>query len=71
MKALVRALRGVLRLFVDDGKLALTIIGLRVAIGILTRAGALDESLALGLLVAGTIAALLANVVRSAATAKR
>jgi len=71
MKALVRALRGVLRLFVDDGKLALTIIGLLVAIGILTRAGALDESLALGLLVAGTIAALLANVVRSAATAKR
>jgi hypothetical protein len=71
MKALVRALRGALRLFVDDGKLALTVICLLLAVGILTRAGALDGSLALGLLVAGTIAALLANVVRSAATTRR
>ena len=68
MKAL---LRGALRLFVDDGKLALTIIGLLLAVGMLTHAGALDGSLALLLLVAGTIAALLVNVVRSAATTRR
>jgi len=71
MNALARALRGVVGLFVDDGKLALTIIGVLLVVGFLTRVGALGGTLALGLLVAGIIGGLLANVIRAAATTKR
>jgi hypothetical protein len=71
MNGLARALRSVVGLFVDDGKLALTILGVLLVVGLLTHTGALDGSLALGLLVAGTIGALLANVIRAAATTKR
>jgi len=58
-------------LFIDDGKLALTIAGVLLATGLLTRLGSLDGSLAMLLLVAGTIAALLANVIRAASAPKR
>jgi hypothetical protein len=71
MNALARALRGLLGLFVDDGKLALTLIALLLAVGLLTHAGAVDGSLALLLLVGGTVIALLANVIRTAALTKR
>jgi hypothetical protein len=71
MNALVRALRGLIGLFVDDGKLALTLLALLLAVGLLTQAGAVDGSLALLLLVGGTVSALLANVIRSAALTKR
>jgi hypothetical protein len=66
MNALARA-----GLFVDDGKLALTLIALLLAVGLLTHAGAVDGSLALLLLVGGTVIALLANVIRTAALTKR
>jgi hypothetical protein len=71
MSALARALRGLFGLFVDDGKLALTLIALLLAVGLLTHAGAVDGSLALLLLVGGTVIALLANVIRTAALTKR
>ena len=71
MNVLVRALRGLIGLFVDDGKLALTLLGVLLVVGLLTQVGAFDGALALGLLVAGCVAALLANVIRAAATTKR
>jgi hypothetical protein len=71
MNVLSRALRGLIGLFVDDGKLALTLIGLLVAVGLLARSAAVDGSLALALLVFGTLIALLANVIRAAATSRR
>jgi hypothetical protein len=58
-------------LFIDDGKLALTVIVVLVLVALLTRLGALGGSLAMALLVAGTIGALLANVIRTASTTKR
>jgi hypothetical protein len=58
-------------LFIDDGKLALTVIGVLILVGLLTHFDVLGESLAMALLVAGTIIALLANVIRAASTPKR
>jgi len=66
-----RTLRGLLGLFIDDGKLALTIIGVLLVTGSLTRLDSFDGSLAMILLVAGTIGALLANVIHAASAAKR
>ena len=37
MNALTRTLRGLIGLFIDDGKLALTVIGVLVLVGLLTR----------------------------------
>jgi hypothetical protein len=71
MNVLTRALRGLVGLFIDDGKLALTVIVVLVLVALLTRLGALGGSLAMALLVAGTIGALLANVIRTASTTKR
>jgi len=71
MNALARTLRGVVGLFADDGKLALTVIGVLLVVGYLTHVRALDGSLALGLLVAGIVGALVANVIHAAATTKR
>jgi hypothetical protein len=70
MSALARTLRGLIGLFVDDGKLALTLIGILIGVGLLAHFGAADGSLALPLLVGGTVVALLANVIRTAATTK-
>ena len=71
MNAVARALRGLVGLFVDDGMLALTIFGLLLLVAALTHFGALDGSLALLLLVGGSVAALLGNVLRVAATTRR
>lgn len=71
MSAILRALRGLIGLFVDDGLLALTLLGVLFGVGLLTEVRALDASLARALLVAGTVAALLANVLRAATTTKR
>jgi len=71
MKALVHALRGLVGLFVDDGMLALTLFAVLLLVAALTHVGALDGALALGLLVAGSVAALLVNVIRVAATTRR
>jgi hypothetical protein len=71
MNVVERTLQGLIGLFIDDGKLALSIAGVLLATGLLTRLGSLDGSLAMLLLVAGTIAALLANVIRAASALKR
>jgi hypothetical protein len=71
MNVLGRTLRGVLGLFIDDGKLALTIVALLLVTALLTRLDSFDGSLAMVLLVAGTIGALLANVVHAASATKR
>jgi membrane associated rhomboid family serine protease len=68
---LARTIRGLIGLFIDDGKLALIVIGVLVLVGLLTHLGSLDGSIAMSLLVAGTIGALLANVIRTASTSKR
>ncbi len=71
MNILTRTTRGLIGLFIDDGKLALTVIGVLILVGLLTHLGAFDTSLAIALLVTGTISALLVNVIRSASTTKR
>jgi hypothetical protein len=71
MNILMRTIRGLIGLFIDDGKLALSVIGVLILVGLLTHLGSLDGSLGMALLVAGTISALLANVIRAASTTKR
>jgi hypothetical protein len=71
MNVLTRTMRGLIRLFVDDGKLALTVISVLVLVGLLTHLGSLDGLLGMALLVAGTISALLVNVLRTASTTNR
>ena len=71
MNVLTRTIRGLVGLFIDDGKLALNVIAVLALVGLLTHFGSLDGSLALALLVAGTIGALLANIIRTALTTKR
>ena len=71
MNALPRTLRLLVGLFVDDGKLALTLIGVLLGVGLLAYFRAADGSFALLLLVAGTVSALLANVIRAAAITRR
>ncbi len=71
MTGLAHTLRGLVGLFVDDGKLALILVGLLLAVGLLTHCGALDGSLALLLLVGGTLLALLVNVFRAAVLSRR
>jgi len=41
MNVLTRTLRGLIGLFIDDGKLALTVMGVLLLVGLLTRLGAL------------------------------
>ncbi len=71
MNILGRTMRGLFGLFIDDGKLALTIVGVLLVTGLLTRLDSFDRSLAMVLLVAGSIGALLANVVHAASATKR
>ena len=66
MSAIWNALRGVFGLFFDDGTLALAILALLIATGFARHAEWIGESVAMSLLVAGTIAALLENVLRVA-----
>src|SRR5258708_37318567 len=71
MTLLTRTVRGLIGLFIDDGKLALTVIAVLISVGLLTQLGSLDGLVAMILLVAGTIIALLAIVIRTAAKAVR
>ena len=71
MKILARAMKGLIGLFVDVGKLALTVIGVLILVGLLTHFSEAGGALAMALLVVGTIGALLANVIRTASTTKR
>jgi hypothetical protein len=71
MNALTRAVRGLIGLFIDDGKLALAVIGVLILVGLVAHLGSLDGSLAMALLVAGTIGALLVNVIRTASNVRR
>jgi hypothetical protein len=71
MNVLTRTIRGLIGLFIDDGKLALTVIAVLVLVGLLTHLGSLDRSLGMALLVAGTISALLVNIIRTASMTKR
>ena len=71
MNVVTRTIRGLIGLFIDDGKLALTVVSVLVLVGLLTPLGSLDGSLGMTLLVAGTITALLVNVIRTARMAKR
>ena len=71
MNVLTRTIRGFVGLFIDDGKLALTVIGVLILVGLLTHLGSLAGWLAMALLVTGTIIALLVNVIRTASTTKR
>jgi len=71
MNILMRTIRGLIGLFIDDGKLALSVIAVLILVGVVTRLGLFDGSLAMALLVAGIISALLANVIRTASATKR
>jgi hypothetical protein len=71
MNVLTRTIRGLIGLFIDDGKLALSVIAVLILVGVVTRLGLFDGSLAMALLVAGTISTLLANVIHTASTTKR
>jgi hypothetical protein len=71
MNVLMRAMRGLIGLFIDDGSLALTVIGVLILVGLSTHLGLLDGSLGMALLVAGTICALFVNVIRAASMTKR
>jgi hypothetical protein len=66
MNAIGNAARGLLGLFFDDGTLALVILALLAATGFARYWGWLGDSGALSILIAGNIAALLENVLRSA-----
>jgi hypothetical protein len=66
MNSAIRAVRGVLGLFFDDGSLALVILGLLVVTSLLRPAGLIGEPAAMAILVAGTVIALIENVVRTA-----
>jgi len=71
MNVIAGTLRGLIGLFIDDGKLALIVIGVLILVGLLTHFGWLNGLAAMGLLVAGTIGALLASVIRTASSTKR
>jgi hypothetical protein len=66
MNVATRMVRGLVGLFVDDGTLALTLIVVLATVSALAHAGATGKSLAMALLVAGTLGALLVNVIRAA-----
>jgi hypothetical protein len=70
MKIVTRMVRGLVGLFVDDGTLALTLIVVLATVSTLANVGAIGKSLAMALLVAGTIGALLVNVTRAARRSK-
>ena len=70
MSIAARATRGVIGLFMDDGTLALTLIVVLATVGTLAGVGEIGEVLAMTMLVGGTIAALLVNVIRAASAHK-
>ena len=70
MNVATRMVRGLVGLFVDDGTLALTLIVVLATVSALAHVGAIGKSLAMALLVAGTLGALLVNVTRAAKRSK-
>ena len=66
MNVATRMVRGLVGLFVDDGTLALTLIVVLATVSALAHVGAIGKSLVMALLVAGTLGALLVNVIRAA-----
>ena len=66
MSAIANVLRGIIGLFFDDGTLALVILALLISTGFARYAEWIGESVAMTILIAGTIAALLENVLRFA-----
>ena len=70
MNIVTRMVRGLVGLFVDDGTLALTLIVVLATVSALAHVGAIGKSLAMALLVAGTLGALLVNVTRAAKRSK-
>jgi hypothetical protein len=71
MNPIVRAVRAVLGLFFDDGKLALGVLALLACSALVANAETARSWYAIALLVAGTLVLLLENVVRAARTATR
>jgi hypothetical protein len=71
MNVVTRMIRALVGLFIDDGTLALTLIVVLATVGTLAQVGAIGSAVAAGILVAGTLGALLFNVIRAASTAKR
>ena len=65
------ALRAVTGLFFDDGSLALVILAVLAATSLSIRADLLGSRGAMALLITGTVAALIENVVRSARAMRR
>ena len=70
MSVATRMVRGLVGLFVDDGTLALTLIVVLATVSALAQVGAIGKSLAMALLVTGTLGALLVNVTRAAKRSK-
>jgi hypothetical protein len=70
MNTLMRSIRSLAGLFVDDGKLALTIVAVLILTDLLTRLDPSNGSPAMAVLVIGTVSALLVNVVRTTLTRK-
>ena len=71
MNVATRMVRGLVGLFVDDGTLALTLIVVLATVSALAQVDAIGKSLAMALLVAGTLGALLVNVTRATRASKR
>ena len=72
MNAIVGTIKTLSGLFFDDGSMALAIIGLLVALALLTHAGfPASPVITMVLLVGGTLLLLLENVIRTAARASR
>ena len=69
MNVITRTLRGLIGLFIDDGKLALTVLGVLVFVGVLAHFDAWEGWPAMVFLIAGTLCALLANVIHTAVSA--
>ena len=67
MKTLNTIMRELFGLFIDDGSLALALLGLLGVVALLVHETWIDPTQAAVLLVAGNIAVLMDNVVRSSA----
>jgi len=70
MSIVVRMMRGLVELFVDDGTLALTLIVVLATVGLLAWIDAIGKPLVMAMLVVGAIGALLVNVIRAASLAR-
>ena len=71
MNVVTRTMRALVGLFIDDGTLALTLIVVLATAGALAQVAAIGNAFAMGILVVGTLGALLVNVIRAASAANR